>query len=125
MSGDIKNIEEETLKNNNFRKVLYTAPHSQLVAMSLKPGEDIGLETHETDQFFRIEQGSGVMQIGKTKTKVSDDWAAVVPAGAKHNLANTGKANLKLYTIYSPQQHPKGTVHKTRAEAMAAEEHEH
>ena len=108
-----------------LRKVLFTAPNSQLVVMSLKPGEDIGLEVHEEDQFFRIEEGEGKVIIDGEKRGVSGDWAAVVPAGSKHNVVNSGDIDMKLYTIYSPAHHPEGTVHKTKEEALAAEEEEH
>jgi len=124
MTGYVKNIEEETLKNSNFRQVLFTAPNSQLVLMCLKAGEDIGLETHDNDQFFRIEQGRGKMLVGDKEYKVGADWAVVVPAGTKHNLTNTGDKELKLYTIYSPPHHPDGTVHATKQEAMKAEKAE-
>lgn len=125
MDGYVANIEEETLNNSNFRKVLFTAPYSQLVVMSLKPGEDIGLEIHDNDQFFRVEQGKAKVLIEDKTYEVSDDWAIVVPAGAKHNVINAGDDDLKLYTIYSPAHHPEGTVHKTKQEALDAEDHDH
>jgi mannose-6-phosphate isomerase-like protein (cupin superfamily) len=122
MQGYHGNIEEETLNNSNFRKVLYTAPHCQLVLMSLLPGEEIGMEVHpDNDQFFRFEMGQGKVIINGEETEVKDGWTAIVPAGAQHNVINTGTEDLKLYTIYSPAHHPDGTVHKTKAEAMAAE----
>ena len=126
MTGYVDNIEEITLHNDNFRKVLFTAPHSQLVAMSLKPNEEIGLEVHpDNDQFFRIDQGSGKVIIDGVESEISDGFAVVVPAGAEHNVINTsGSEDLKLYTIYSPAHHPDGTIHKTREEAMRAEEAE-
>ncbi|HLC64397.1 MAG TPA: cupin domain-containing protein [Patescibacteria group bacterium] len=126
MTGYTDNIEEITLHNDNFRKVLFTAPHSQLVAMSLKPNEEIGMEVHpDNDQFFRIDQGTGRVIIDGVESEISDGFAVVVPAGAEHNVINTsGSEDLKLYTIYSPAHHPDGTIHKTKAEALAAEEAE-
>ena len=124
MKGFKSNIEKETLGNNNFRHVLYTGKHSQLVLMNLKPGEEIGEEVHKTiDQFFRFEKGEGVVSIDSTKYKVADGDAVIVPSGAKHNVTNTSKtADLKLYTIYSPPEHIDGTVRKTKAEAIAKPE---
>ena len=125
MKGYTADIEKETKKNSNFRKVLFTAPNSQLVVMSLKPGEDIGSEVHEEhDQFIRVEEGSGKAVLGRTEVKIKDDWAVVIPAGVKHNIVNTSKKKMmKLYTIYSPPEHPKGTVHKSKAQALASENH--
>jgi len=119
------NIEEETLKNTFFRHVLFTATHSQLVVMCLKPGEEIGLEVHNTvDQFFRFESGHGKVIVDGIQYEVGDGDAIVVPAGSKHNVINTsGSENLKLYTIYSPPNHPDGTIHKTKTEAEAYEKH--
>ena len=127
MKGYRTNIETETVQNNNFRKVLYTGEYSQLVLMSLKPLEEIGLEIHEdNDQFFRFEAGQGKCIIDDNEYELSDGVAVVVPAGAEHNIINTSNTeDLKLYTIYSPPNHPDGTVHKTKQEAMAAEQHEH
>lgn len=125
MSGYHSDIEDLTVKNSNFRQVLFTAPHSQLVLMSLKPGEDIGLEVHNVDQFFRIEKGAGKAVIDGEEFEVSDGSAVVVPAGSEHNITNTGSEDLKLYTIYSPANHPDGTIHKTKAEALAAEDNHH
>jgi len=124
MKGFKSNIEKETLGNNNFRHVLYTGKHSQLVLMNLKPGEEIGEEVHKTiDQFFRFEKGEGVVSIDGVKHKVADGDAVIVPAGAKHNVTNTSKtAELKLYSIYSPPEHIDGTVRKTKAEAIARPE---
>ena len=123
--GFTANIEELTLANNFFRQVLFTAPHSQLVLMALQPGEEIGSEVHEdNDQFFRIEQGQAMVVIDGGESEVKDGWAVVVPAGVEHNVINFGKEVLKLYTIYSPAHHPDKTIHKTKAEAMAAEEEE-
>ena len=117
-------IEKQTLANTYFRKVLFTAPHSQLVLMCLRPGEEIGDEIHpKVDQFFRIEQGDAKFIFNeKEECAVHDGDAVVVPAGTYHNVVNASKtAMLKLYTIYSPPNHPDGTVHKTKAEAEAAE----
>ena len=125
VKGFKSNIEKETLSNTNFRRVLYTGRYSQLVLMSLKPGEEIGEEVHKTvDQFFRFEKGEGIVAIDGVKQKVGDGDAVIVPAGAKHNVTNASKtADLKLYTIYSPPEHQDGTVRKTKAEALAKEEH--
>ena len=121
MKGYIANIEEKTLNNDFFRQVLFTGPKSQLVVMALQPGEDIGAEIHEEhDQFIRIESGSGKVILDGEETKVGDDYAVVIPAGAEHNLINTGTETMKLYTIYSPPEHADGTVHKTRKKAEAA-----
>lgn len=114
------NIEQETLANGNFRKVLYTAQHSQLVVMSLKPGEEIGEEVHELDQFIRVEAGTGKAVLDGQESVVEDGTAIVVPAGANHNVINASETDdLKLYTIYSPPEHRDGTVHRTKAEALA------
>jgi len=125
MKGFIGDIEKETLENTNFRKVLYTAKHSQLVLMCLKPGEEIGLETHEDhDQFFRIDRGQGAVEIDEVRTEIEDGFAVVVPAGAKHNIINTStNSDLKLYTIYSPAEHRDGVIHATKADAESGEEH--
>jgi mannose-6-phosphate isomerase-like protein (cupin superfamily) len=121
MKGFKSNIEKDTLNNNYFRRVLYTGKNSQLVLMSLKPGEEIGEEIHETiDQFFRFEQGEGIVSIDGVEQKVADGDAVIVPAGARHNVMNTSKtSDLKLYTIYSPPEHQDGTVRKTKADALA------
>ncbi len=121
MTGFIGNIEEQTLTNDNFRKVIFTGPHSQLVLMSLGPSEDIGLETHQdVDQFFRFEQGSGKVVINGEETPLADGVAVVVPAGAEHNVINTSSSEaLKFYTIYSPAEHRDGVIHKTKADALA------
>jgi mannose-6-phosphate isomerase-like protein (cupin superfamily) len=125
MKGYATNIEKDTLENENFRKVLYTAPHSQLVLMTIEPKEDIGEETHDDrDQFFRIEMGQGLAVIDGVEHLLSDGVAVVIPAGTKHNIINTSETEkLKVYTIYSPAEHKDGTIHKTKAEAMANEEH--
>jgi mannose-6-phosphate isomerase-like protein (cupin superfamily) len=116
-------IEKETLKNKYFRRVLFTGKHAQLVVMSLKPGEEIGNEVHaKVDQFFRIEQGEATFVFNGKKRKARTADAVVVPAGTHHNVVNSSKTEtLKLYTIYSPPNHPAGTVHKTKGEAEAAE----
>ena len=125
MKGYVVAIEKETKKNTDFRRVLYTGKHSQLVFMSLKPGEEIGEETHEdVDQFFRFEEGEGKVIIDGAEYRVKDGNAVIVPAGAKHNVINTSKlVNLKLHTIYSPPEHQDGVVRHTKKEAMASEEH--
>lgn len=125
--GYIDNIEDKTLENSNFRTVLYTGSHMQLVVMSLKPGEDIGEEVHNTvDQFFRFEKGEGKVVIDGEESIVGAEMVAIVPAGSLHNIINTSETeDLKLYTIYAPANHPEGTVHVTKEEAMAAEEEEH
>jgi mannose-6-phosphate isomerase-like protein (cupin superfamily) len=124
MKGYIGDIEDRTEDNRDFRRVLYTGPHMQLVVMSLQPGEDIGEEVHEhTDQFFRVEEGRGEFSIDGRVTRVERDTAVLVPAGARHNVRNTGQKPLKLYTLYAPPQHADGTVHRTRADAEAAAEH--
>jgi mannose-6-phosphate isomerase-like protein (cupin superfamily) len=128
MVGYIGDIERETLENNNFRKVLFTGKHQQLVVMSLKPREEIGNEVHaNVDQFFRIEEGEAKFVFnGKEEHIVRDGYAVVVPAGTYHNIINySDKKNLKRYTVYSPPNHPPGTIHKTKAEAEEAEKHEH
>ena len=121
-------IEKQTLANTYFRRVLYTGKHSQLVVMCLEPGEDIGDEVHpNVDQFFRIEQGDAKFVLNEKQERPAREGdAVVVPAGTYHNVINTSKtAPLKLYTIYSPPNHPDGTVHKTKAEAQAAEPVDH
>lgn len=120
------NIEEDTVNNSNFRKVLYTGTYMQLVVMSLKPSEEIGAEVHPSvDQFFRIEQGSANFVVEGQVTTVSANQVYIVPAGANHNVVNVGDTDLKLYTIYSPPNHPEGTVHPTKADADKAETEEH
>ncbi len=123
MKGFKSNIEKDTIANSNFRKVLYTSKHSQLVLMSLKPNEEIGEETHpDNDQFFRIEAGRGKCVIDGNNYQIKDGDAIVVPAGAKHNIINEDdEAELKMYTIYSPAHHKDGTVRATKEEA---EQHE-
>jgi mannose-6-phosphate isomerase-like protein (cupin superfamily) len=118
------NIEELTIENSNFRKVLYSGEHMQLVLMSLKPGEDIGSEVHtENDQFFRIDAGNGKVVINETEYEVSDGDAIIVPAGSEHNVINSSDSeDLKLYTIYAPSHHKDGIVRETKEEAIANEE---
>ncbi|MFB0504513.1 MAG: cupin domain-containing protein [Candidatus Bathyarchaeia archaeon] len=125
MKGYIVDIEKETERNTDFRRVLYTGKHSQLVLMSIRPGEEIGEETHnDVDQFFRFEEGEGKVIIDGVEHRVKDGNGVIVPAGAKHNVINTSKrVNLKLYTIYSPPEHQDGIVRHTRKEAIASEEH--
>src|SRR3989344_2230539 len=120
--GYKNNIEKLTLENGNFRQVLYTAEHCQLVLMSLNPGEEIEMEVHpDNDQFFRLEKGEGKVVINETEYAVGDGDAVIVPAGAKHNVINTSLAEaLKLYTIYAPAHHQDGVVRPTKAEAEAA-----
>jgi mannose-6-phosphate isomerase-like protein (cupin superfamily) len=124
MKGFKSNIEKDTLKNKNFRKVLYSASHCQLVLMSLKPKEEIGAETHkENDQFFRFEAGRGRVEIDGNKYSVKDGDAVIIPAGAKHNVINISSTeDLKMYTIYSPPHHKDQIVRKTKAEAEANDE---
>jgi mannose-6-phosphate isomerase-like protein (cupin superfamily) len=123
MKGYFTNIEKDTLENENFRKVLYTSKHSQLVLMSLKPREEIGMEVHpDNDQFFRIEKGQGKCIIDGNEYELSDGSAIVVPAGAEHNVINTSDSEeLKLYTIYSPPHHKDGILRQTKEEAEANE----
>lgn len=125
MKGYITNIEKDTIENNNFRKVLYTAKHSQLVLMTLKPKEEIGMEVHEdNDQFFRFEKGDGKVIIDGVEHSVTDGSAVVVPAGARHNVINTSDSEpLKLYTIYSPAHHKDGVIHNTKEQAEKDDEH--
>lgn len=122
--GFCKNIEKDTTENENFRKVLYTSKHSQLVLMSLKPLEEIGAEVHaENDQFFRIEKGHGKVIIDGNEYEIKDGFAVVVPAGSQHNVINISKTeSLELYTIYSPAHHKDGIIRVTKAEAEASEE---
>jgi mannose-6-phosphate isomerase-like protein (cupin superfamily) len=124
MKGFNSNIEKDTLENENFRKVLYTGAHSQLVLMSLQPHEEIGMEVHkDNDQFFRIEKGHGMCVIDDHEYTLSDGSAIVVPKGAKHNIINTSDTlDLKLYTLYSPAHHKDGIIRKTKQEAQENEE---
>lgn len=120
----IANIEQATIDNTNFREVVFTAPHSQLVLMSLLPGEEIGVEVHKVDQFFRIEAGEGKAIVDDQEYHLEDGVALLVPAGSEHNLINTGDVDLKLYTIYSPANHMDGRVHATKDDAINDEEDE-
>ena len=122
MSGFVTNIEKDTQENEDFRRVLFTGPNTQLVLMAVQPGEDIGLETHqEHDQFIRVESGEGEAVLNGTHHQLGDGSAVVSPAGAEHNIINTSLADpLKLYTLYSPPEHADGTVHRTKREAEAA-----
>jgi mannose-6-phosphate isomerase-like protein (cupin superfamily) len=128
MLGWVGDVERVTLENDTFRTVLFTGEHLQLTVMRLGPGEDIGREAHpHLDQFIRIESGRGRVELGSAPDRVDeahdveDDWAVVVPAGVWHDVVNTGTGDLKLYSLYAPPQHPDGTVHRTKAEAQAAE----
>jgi mannose-6-phosphate isomerase-like protein (cupin superfamily) len=128
MIGWVGDIEQTTLDNSTFRTVVFTGDHTQLTVMRLAPGEDIGRESHpDRDQFLRIEQGKARVELGETEDaidethEVEDDWAVIVPAGVWHNVVNTGTDELKLYSLYSPPEHPPNTVHHTKADAEAAE----
>ncbi len=124
MEGFKSNIEKDTLENPHFRKVLYTGKHTQLVVMTLQPGEDIGLETHRgNDQFFRVDGGHGKCLIDDHVYLIKDGDAIVIPAGAKHNIINTSETDLlQVYTLYSPPHHKDGTVHRTKQAAEASDE---
>lgn len=123
MTGYIQNIEKLSLENTDFRRVLYTAKHSQLVLMCIQAGDDIGQETHHLDQFIRIEAGTGKAILDDVETVIEDGTAIVIPAGTKHNIVNTGSEPLKLYSVYSPPEHKDQVVHPTKADAIANEEH--
>lgn len=132
MAGWVGDIEQETTGNDAFRRVVFTGEHTQLTVMSLEPGEEIGREVHEDrDQFLRIESGQARVEFGPGEDEVDethdveDDWAVIVPAGTWHNVVNTGSGELKLYSLYSPPEHPDGTVHRTKADAEAAEHGAH
>lgn len=124
MNGYVGNIEELALKNNYFREVLYTDERLQLVVMSLLPGEEIGAEVHQLDQFLRVEQGEGKAILNDVEYPIKDGFAFIVPKGTLHNIINTSTAPMKLYTLYSPPNHKDGTIHKTKA-AAEADEAEH
>jgi mannose-6-phosphate isomerase-like protein (cupin superfamily) len=128
MLGWVGDVEQATLDNDTFRTVVFTGEHTQLTVMRLASGEDIGREAHvDHDQFLRIEQGRARVELGRTEETVDethdveDDWAIIVPAGIWHNVINTGSEDVKLYSLYSPPEHPPGTVHETKADAEAAE----
>jgi len=123
MNGFVKDIESIAVKNNDFRRVIYTAKYSQLVVMSLAPSEEIGEEVHKLDQFFRIEEGSGEAVLEGVRTPIASGFAIVVPAGTNHNIINTGRVAMKLYTLYSPPNHRDGVVHHTRNDAEQDNEH--
>ena len=123
MKGYHDDIERQTTGNDDFRRVLYTGHHLQLVLMTIQPGEEIGAEVHEDrDQFFRFEQGSGMVDIDDNTYHVEDGSGVIVPAGARHNVRNTGDAPLRLYTLYGPPEHVDRLVEKTKADAMATHE---
>jgi mannose-6-phosphate isomerase-like protein (cupin superfamily) len=129
MLGWVRDVEKETLENDDFRRVLFTGEHTQLTVMSLAAGEDIGLEAHDhLDQFLRIEQGRGRVELSSQEGRIEEtqdvgpDWAIIVPAGVWHNVVNTGDEDLKLYSLYSPPEHPDGTIHRTKQEADEAEQ---
>jgi mannose-6-phosphate isomerase-like protein (cupin superfamily) len=125
MSGFVTNIEDKTLENDNFREVIYTADHGQIVLMKLLPKEEIGEEVHKVDQFFRIERGEGIVIINGDEHHIEDGSAILVPSGSRHNVINTSSdSSMRLYTIYMPPQHRDHTIHKTKAEAEA-DEHDH
>ena len=119
MKGFVQDIESLAVRNDDFRQVLYTAKHCQLVVMALKPGEEIGSEVHKLDQFFRVEEGTGEAVLDGVRTAIRAGFAVVVPAGATHNIINTSGSPLKLYTVYAPPNHRDGVVHHTRADAEA------
>jgi mannose-6-phosphate isomerase-like protein (cupin superfamily) len=123
MKGFVQNIEDIAVKNDEFRRVLYTARNCQLVVMSLNPKEEIGMEVHKLDQFFRVEEGTGEAVLNGVRTVISAGFAVLVPAGTDHNIINTGTVPLKLYTLYAPPNHRDGVVHQTRAEADVDNEH--
>ena len=124
MKGYIIQIEDATRKNQHYRHVLFTAQHSQLVLMNLKPGEEIGEEVHELDQFLRFEEGEGTVILDGERHAVSDGFAVVVPAGTRHNVVNSSRtADLRLYSLYSPPEHKDGTIHKTKREADVDHDH--
>ncbi len=126
MKGFVDDIERLTERNNDFRRVLYTGKHLQLVLMALKPGEEIGEEVHEDrDQFFRVEDGKGEVVIDGVRHAIKDDDGIVVPAGARHNVINTGREPLRLYTLYGPPEHKDGVVHPAKADAARDHENDH
>ena len=116
MKGYVTNIENATLENDYYRKVLYTGKSSQLVLMTIQPGDEIGSETHDLDQFIRIEAGQAVVTLDGVNHTLGDDWAVVIPAGTEHNVVNSGEGPLRLYSIYSPPEHKDGALHPTKAD---------
>ena len=122
MKGFVTDIEQDTLENKTFRTVLYTGSYMQLVVMSIKPGEEIGMEMHGQDQFVRIEAGKGKVILDEKEHEIADGSAVVVPAGTHHNFINTGEEDLKLYTLYATPHHKDGVVHKTKEDAEKEEE---
>ncbi len=124
MNGYVTNIEEASLENDNFRHVVYTGAHSQLVLMSLVPGEEIGEEIHSVDQFIRCDEGEGIAILDGAEYPITDGFAILVPSGARHNIINTSTSDcMKLTTLYAPPDHKDGTIHVTKADAEANEEH--
>ncbi len=124
MKGFVADIEEKTEQNDDFRRVLYTGKNLQLVLMAIEAGGEIGEEIHDDrDQFFRVEKGKGEVVIDGRRSKIKGDDAIIVPAGARHNIMNTGDKPLRLYTLYAPPEHRDGTVHATKADAVASKEH--
>ena len=119
MKGYVTNIEKDSLGNEYFRKVLYTDKNMQLVLMSLKPGEDIGEEVHQLDQFIRVEAGTGTAVLDGVEHSLADGSVIIVPQGTRHNIINLGATSMKLYTLYAPPNHKDGTIHKTKADAQA------
>jgi mannose-6-phosphate isomerase-like protein (cupin superfamily) len=126
MKGYCDNIQQLTVQNSDFRRVLYTSHHMQLVLMTLQPGEEIGEEVHDDrDQFFRIEEGFGEIRIDGEANQVEDDFAVIVPAGARHNVINRGPGPLRLYTLYGPPEHRDGVIHRDKAQADAEHDSDH
>ena len=121
MKGYVVQLEEATTTNTDYRRVLYTGKHSQLVLMSIEPGDEIGEEVHHLDQFIRIEAGQATVTMDGVEHRLEDDWAVIIPAGTRHNVVNSGDIPLKLYSVYSPPEHKDGTVHPTKSDD--AEEH--
>ncbi len=126
MKGYVDDIEAATVANEDFRRVLYTGSNLQLVLMTLQTGEEIGEEVHEDiDQFFRVEEGRGTIYIDGAASRIEDDFAAIVPAGARHNVVNSGDRPLKLYTLYGPPEHRHGVVHRDKADAARDHDNDH
>jgi mannose-6-phosphate isomerase-like protein (cupin superfamily) len=123
MKGFVNDLESFTKKNEEFRRVIYTAKHCQLVLMALHPKEEIGAEVHQLDQFFRVEEGTGEAVLDKVRTAIQPGFGILIPAGTNHNIINTGNVPMKLYSIYAPPNHRDGVVHHTRADAEADNEH--